>query len=106
MVSADKKASTTKVEAEPKAPRISKLERLTIEIAKAKEAEETKRAAKLDAKKAELEKAVATLNKAAEKVDALTAEVNALKAAAPLVTDGIGEAPAPAPVESEEDEEV
>lgn len=78
--------------AEPsvKAPRLSRLERLTKEIAEAQATLRAKALKKVEGLQAQLAVAIAQREKADAKVRALEVQLNEAKAEVPMVTDGVG----------------
>lgn len=85
-----------KEENTPKAPRLSTIERLQLQLAEAEAKQKERDAKKIDAIKEQYVAAVARLEKAQAKVDELAAKLHELENPDTIVTDGVGE-----PTESE-----
>ena len=81
----------------PKAPRLSTIERLQLQLAEAEAKQKARDAKKVDAIKEQYSAALVRLEKAQAKVDELRAKLNELDVTVDtIVTDGVGE-----PTESE-----
>lgn len=85
-----------KEENTPKAPRLSTIERLQLQLAEAEAKQKERDAKKVDAIKEQYSAALARLEKAQAKVDELSAKLHELENSDTIVTDGVGE-----PTESE-----
>ena len=96
---------TTTTETTERKPRMSRLERLKMELAEAK-AKEIERVQKKHAGiKAKLENKLVQLAKIQDEINELQAELNQARNELPIVTDGIGDVPQPEPeVDGEDDE--
>ena len=80
-----------KEENTPKAPRLSTIERLQLQLAEAEAKQKERDAKKVDAIKEQYSAALARLEKAQAKVDELSAKLHELENSDTLVTDGVGE---------------
>lgn len=85
-----------KEENTPKAPRLSTIERLQLQLAEAEAKQKERDAKKVNAIKEQYSAALARLEKAQAKVDELSAKLHELENSDTIVTDGVGE-----PTESE-----
>ena len=96
---------TTTTETTERKPRMSRLERLKMELAEAK-AKEIERVQKKHAGiKAKLENKLVQLAKIQDEINELQAELNQARNEMPIVTDGIGDVPQPEPEVDGEDGE-
>ena len=97
---------TTTTETTERKPRMSRLERLKMELAEAK-AKEIERVQKKHAGiKAKLENKLVQLAKIQDEINELQAELDQARNEMPIVTDGIGDVPQPEPEVDGEDDEV
>ena len=97
--------NTTTTEPKERKPRMSRLERLKMELAEAK-AKEIERVQKKHAGiKAKLENKLVQLAKIQDEINELQAELNQARNEMPIVTDGIGDVPQPEPEDDGEDDE-
>ena len=80
-----------KEENTPKAPRLSTIERLQLQLAEAEAKQKERDAKKVDAIKEQYVAAVGRLEKAQAKVDELAAKLHELENPGTIVTDGVGE---------------
>ena len=97
---------TTTTETTERKPRLTRLERLKMELAEAK-AKEIERLKKKHAGiKAKLENKLVQLAKIQDEVNELQAELDQARNELPVVTDGIGDVPQPEPEVDGEDDEV
>lgn len=80
-----------KEENTPKAPRLSTIERLQLQLAEAEAKQKERDAKKVDAIKEQYSAALARLEKAQAKVDELSAKLHELENSDTIVTDGVGE---------------
>ena len=85
-----------KEENTPKAPRLSTIERLQLQLAEAEAKQRAREQKKVSAYREQYVAAVARLEKAQAKVDELSAKLHELENPDTIVTDGVGE-----PTESE-----
>ena len=85
-----------KEENTPKAPRLSTIERLQLQLAEAEAKQRAREQKKVSAYREQYVAAVARLEKAQAKVDELAAKLHELENPDTIVTDGVGE-----PTESE-----
>lgn len=85
-----------KEENTPKAPRLSTIERLQLQLAEAEAKQKERDAKKVDAIKEQYSAALVRLEKAQAKVDELRDKLDELENPDTIVTDGVGE-----PTESE-----
>jgi len=85
-----------KEENTPKAPRLSTIERLQLQLAEAEAKQKERDAKKVDAIKEQYSAALVRLEKAQAKVDELRDKLRELENPDTIVTDGVGE-----PTESE-----
>ena len=85
-----------KEENTPKAPRLSTIERLQLQLAEAEAKQKERDAKKVDAIKEQYSAALVRLEKAQAKVDELASKLHELENPDTIVTDGVGE-----PTESE-----
>lgn len=85
-----------KEENTPKAPRLSTIERLQLQLAEAEAKQRAREQKKVSAYREQYVAAVARLEKAQAKVDELSAKLHELENPDTIVTDGVGE-----PIESE-----
>ena len=96
---------TTTTEPKERKPRMSRLERLKMELAEAK-AKEIERVQKKHAGiKAKLENKLVQLAKIQDEINELQAELDQARNEMPIVTDGIGDVPQPEPEDDGEDDE-
>ena len=96
---------TTTTETTERKPRLSRLERLKMELAEAK-AKEIERVQKKHAGiKAKLENKLVQLAKIQDEVNELKDELDQARNELPVVTDGIGDVPQPEPEDDGEDDE-
>lgn len=96
---------TTTTETTERKPRMSRLERLKMELAEAK-AKEIERVQKKHAGiKAKLENKLVQLAKIQDEVNELKDELDQARNELPIVTDGIGDVPQPEPEDDGEDDE-
>ena len=96
---------TTTTETTERKPRLSRLERLKMELAEAK-AKEIERVQKKHAGiKAKLENKLVQLAKIQDEINELQAELDQARNEMPIVTDGIGDVPQPEPEVDGEDGE-
>ena len=102
----DRLEDTTTDETKERKPRMSRLERLKMELAEAK-AKEFERVQKKHAGiKAKLENKLVQLAKIQDEINELYAELDQARNEMPIVTDGIGDVPQPEPeVDGEDDED-
>ena len=85
-----------KEENTPKAPRLSTIERLQLQLAEAEAKQKERDAKKVDAIKEQYSAALVRLEKAQAKVNELAAKLHELENPDTIATDGVGE-----PTESE-----
>ena len=96
---------TTTTETTERKPRMSRFERLKMELAEAK-AKEIERVQKKHAGiKAKLENKLVQLAKIQDEINELQAELDQARNEMPIVTDGIGDVPQPEPEDDGEDDE-
>ena len=97
---------TTTTEPKERKPRMSRLERLKMELAEAK-AKEIERVQKKHAGiKAKLENKLVQLAKIQDEINELQAELDQARNEMPIVTDGIGDVPQPEPELDDKTDEV
>ena len=80
-----------KEENTPKAPRLSTIERLQLQLAEAEAKQRAREQKKVSAYREQYVAAVARLEKAQAKVDELSAKLHELENPDTIVTDGVGE---------------